>query len=654
MKMSNLKIATRLKLLSLFLIVAVLFSGATGWQALSENKGHFKRFVEVSQELEHAADTARKSQVDFKIQIQEWKNILLRGGTPDGYRKYKDAFEKKGKAVQSGLAELEKAYAKHQLDTALIKDAIKATQEINEKYMAALAKHDLAKAGSAHSIDKMVQGMDRAPNEKIDKIVMRTLEAANQYTREAEKQLDSRFNKTLIMLLLVVLSGVLLGAFMTLKIVSGITRSLNYAVLIAQRVTNGDLTGSIDVESTDEVGKLLEALRDMNNALQNVVWHVRQGVDTFNLATNEIAAGNQNLSSRTEEQASSLEQTASSMEELTSTVRQNADNARQANQLAATASGVAVKSGEVVAQVVHTMSDIHASSRKIADIINVIDGIAFQTNILALNAAVEAARAGEQGRGFAVVATEVRNLAQRSAEAAKEIKSLIDDSVGKIDNGNRLVNQAGATMDEVVTSVKRVTDIMAEISAASKEQSDGIEQVNQAITQMDAVTQQNAALVEQAAAAAESLKGQATELANVVSVFKVKSEKYGTTDEAAEMVRKAVSYLKEHGREKGFAEICNRLGRFNDRDLYVVVYDLNGRNLAHGAFPAMVGRDLIDAKDGAGKFYVRERLDIVKANEKGWQNYTFTNPVTKQMEPKAMYLERLEDYIVGCGAYTKG
>ena len=381
--------------------------------------------------------------------------------------------------------------------------------------------------------------------------------------------------------------------------------------------------------------------------------HVRQGVENFNAATGEIADGNQNLSSRTEQQASSLEETASSMEELTSTVRQNADNARQANQLAMTASGVAVRSGEVVSQVVDTMHDIHDSSRRIADIINVIDGIAFQTNILALNAAVEAARAGEQGRGFAVVATEVRNLAQRSADAAKEIKELIDNSVGKVEAGNRLVDQAGETMGEVVSSVKRVTDIMAEITAASQEQSDGIEQVNQAITQMDAVTQQNAALVEEAAAAAEALKGQATELANVVSVFTVKSDNYGTTDEAFAMVQKAVAYLKEHGREKGFAEICNRLGRFNDRDLYVVVYDMNGRNLAHGAFPAMVGKDLIDAKDGAGKFYVRERLDIVKTKGKGWQNYTFTNPITKSFEPKAMYLEQLDDYIVGCGAYTK-
>jgi methyl-accepting chemotaxis protein len=248
---------------------------------------------------------------------------------------------------------------------------------------------------------------------------------------------------------------------------------------------------------------------------------VRSGTDTIATASSQIAAGNHDLSSRTEEQASSLEETAASMEELTSTVKQNADNARQANQLAVSASSVAVKGGSVVAEVVGTMGAINASSRKIVDIIGVIDGIAFQTNILALNAAVEAARAGEQGRGFAVVAAEVRNLAQRSAAAAKEIKTLIDDSVSKVEEGSNQVAEAGKTMDEIVDSVKRVTDIMAEITAASQEQTSGIEQINQAITQMDQVTQQNAALVEEAAAAASSLQEQAANLSQVVSVFKM-------------------------------------------------------------------------------------------------------------------------------------
>jgi methyl-accepting chemotaxis protein len=300
-----------------------------------------------------------------------------------------------------------------------------------------------------------------------------------------------------------------------------IKRALDKAIGVAEQIAAGDLTVTITLDSKDETGQLLESLKDMNSGLAKIVGEVRNGADSIATATEQIAAGNADLSQRTEEQASALEETASSMEELTSTVKQNADNAQQANQLAINASGVAVKGGEVINKVVRTMESITDSSRKISDIIGVIDGIAFQTNILALNAAVEAARAGEQGRGFAVVAAEVRSLAQRSAAAAKEIKSLIEDSVGKVQDGSRLVEEAGQTTQEIVTSIKRVTDIMAEISAASLEQSSGIEQVNIAITQMDDVTQQNASLVEQAAAAAESLEDQALQLVQVVTRFKL-------------------------------------------------------------------------------------------------------------------------------------
>ena len=345
-----------------------------------------------------------------------------------------------------------------------------------------------------------------------------------QLMQQSGKEVGAAYASGLDLVVGLTVAAIALGALIAWLITRSITRPLNEAVRIAQRVAAGDLTSNIVVRSSDETGRLLRALKDMNASLQKIVGEVRTGTDTIATASSQIASGNMDLSSRTEQQASSLEETASSMEELTATVKQNADNARQANGLAMSASDIARKGGQVVADVVATMGSINASSRKIVDIIAVIDGIAFQTNILALNAAVEAARAGEQGRGFAVVAAEVRNLAQRSAAAAKEIKGLIGDSVDKVDAGARLVDQAGTTMSEIVDSVKRVTDIMGEITAASQEQTAGIEQINHAITQMDEVTQQNAALVEQAAAAASSLQDQASALMQVVGVFKTGTE----------------------------------------------------------------------------------------------------------------------------------
>ncbi|MDY7574343.1 methyl-accepting chemotaxis protein [Actimicrobium sp. CCI2.3] len=322
-------------------------------------------------------------------------------------------------------------------------------------------------------------------------------------------------------LMLISAIALLIGIVLAWRLTRSITGPLNDAVAVAQRVASGDLTSIIKVTTRDETGQLMQALKDMNDSLVNIVGEVRHGTDTIATASSEIAAGNLDLSSRTEQQASSLEETASSMEELTSTVKQNADNARQANQLAMSASQFAIKGGEMVTQVVETMGAINSSARKIVDIIGVIDGIAFQTNILALNAAVEAARAGEQGRGFAVVASEVRSLAQRSASAAQEIKGLITDSVEKVDAGTKLVDQTGMTMSDIVDSVRRVNDVISDISAASQEQTSGIEQINMAITQMDEVTQQNAALVEQAAAAADSLREQANTLTQVISIFKI-------------------------------------------------------------------------------------------------------------------------------------
>ncbi len=401
------------------------------------------------------------------------------------------------KKLYAELLEIRKAYTKSRDDVSKLKAAGKAEE----------AEAHLGKAfiPAADQYQKMVTDFLAIQRKSLD------AKAA------AIEETDKRSRIELVVLgAVILLSGVVFAVFLT----RGITRPISEAVKVAETVASGDLTSRIDVKSTDETGQLMQALKNMNDNLLNIVSQVRLGTDTIATASAQIAAGNQDLSSRTEEQASSLEETASSMEQMTSTVRQNGDNAQQANQLAKTASDIATKGGAVVAEVVQTMGAINDSSKKMADIINVIDGIAFQTNILALNAAVEAARAGEQGRGFAVVATEVRNLAQRSAGAAREIKTLIDDSVSKVGEGTKLVDQAGSTMTEIVSSIQRVTDIMSEITAATREQVDGIEQINQAVTQMDQVTQQNAALVEEAAAAAESMQDQAGKLVEVVSVFR--------------------------------------------------------------------------------------------------------------------------------------
>ena len=340
-------------------------------------------------------------------------------------------------------------------------------------------------------------------------------------SRDSASAAHAAYQNAKWLIVLITVASLGSGVFIAWWLTHSITRPIGEAVDVAQRVAAGDLTTRITVTHTDEAGQLLSALKQMNDSLVKVVGNVRQASDSIATGSSQIASGNQDLSQRTEQQASALEETAASMEELGSTVRQNADNAKQANQLALGASTVAVKGGEVVSQVVDTMKGINDSSKKIADIISVIDGIAFQTNILALNAAVEAARAGEQGRGFAVVASEVRSLAARSAEAAKEIKSLISASVERVEQGTTLVDQAGVTMTEIVTAIKRVTDIMGEISSASVEQSAGVAQVGEAVTQMDQATQQNAALVEESAAAAESLKQQAQQMVQAVAVFKL-------------------------------------------------------------------------------------------------------------------------------------
>jgi len=411
----------------------------------------------------------------------------------------------------------------------------KFVTEALQPALAALRAQDTGKA--TELLHGSMNELFQPARENVDKLITLQLQVSKREYEESQAHYVFVRNSCIAGILF----GLAMAWFVCIWLIRSISRPLEKAVDLAGGIAAGDLTQRIEAQSNDETGRLMRALKNMNDSLEKIVSEVRNGTETIATASGQIAAGNQDLSSRTEQQASSLEETASSMEELTSTVKQNADNARQANQLASSASEVATRGGAVVAQVVETMSAINESSRKIVEIIGVIDGIAFQTNILALNAAVEAARAGEQGRGFAVVAGEVRNLAQRSAAAAKEIKALIDDSVEKVHTGADLVNHAGDTMQEVVESVKRVTDIVSEIAAASNEQTAGIEQINLAISQMDQVTQQNASLVEQAAAASEAMQEQAGNLAHMVGVFKLSASHAVTVAKAPQKARAAAS-----------------------------------------------------------------------------------------------------------------
>jgi methyl-accepting chemotaxis protein len=478
-----------------------------------------------------AASAATEDMVNEKVRderlIDEWVQVVeINAARTTAAWLATDAGEQKGVEDQMKAASARATVIQKKLAEVLVrpadKDMLAQVAATRAAYTAARAKVFEDKAAGQLDSARQIFSQDMVGKRSAYLGALANLSASqHRVVDDTAAQVIALYQSSRTLLLALGALAILVGAAFAYLITRSITGPLRKAVRVAETVSAGDLTSNIVADSSDETGKLMVALKAMNDSLVGIVAQVRSGTDTISTASSEIASGNLDLSSRTEEQASSLEETASSMEELTSTVKFNADNARQANQLAIAASQVATRGGAVVSEVVATMGSINDSSRKIVDIISVIDGIAFQTNILALNAAVEAARAGEQGRGFAVVAAEVRNLAQRSAAAAKEIKTLIGDSVEKVDAGSRLVDQAGKTMEEVVSSISRVTSIMNEITTASDEQRDGIEQVNQAITQMDAVTQQNAALVEEAAAAAASMQEQSARLSEVVGVFKL-------------------------------------------------------------------------------------------------------------------------------------
>lgn len=513
MNLRNLRIGTRLGVAFGSILGGLILTFALSIGLASKNRSIMIDGLSVASQKQALANAMKSALFEGGIAM---RNIGMQSDVSemqkeDGKvklqrKRYEDAKEK---LSQLGLSDEEKK---------IIVEIARIDKEIDKPFKDAVGQALAFNAeGAVKIISSVIDPLSTKSILEMNKLVDFQESTAKQIF-ETATETGAKLSSWLALILAI---SAAVGVFLAWTITKSITLPLHAALEVAETVASGDLSSHVTVTGEDEISLLLNALKEMNESLGKTVGQVRIGTETITVASKEIASGNADLSSRTESQASSLEETASSMEELTSTVKQNADNAKQANQLVISATGVAVKGGVVVGQVVDTMGSIKESSRKIVDIIGVIDGIAFQTNILALNAAVEAARAGEQGRGFAVVATEVRNLAQRSASAAREIKALISDSVDKVDQGSKLVDEAGKTMDEIVSSVQHVADIMSEITAASQEQSAGIEQVNLAITQMDEMTQQNAALVEQAAAAAESMEEQAYELGQAVSVFKL-------------------------------------------------------------------------------------------------------------------------------------
>ncbi len=511
--MYNLKIGTRLIVAFTFMLLLVATLAGIGLWRMQASSAMTHSLIDVRLENERLMGEWSQS-----LALNNVRTLAVSKTTDPATQQYFEASMAKTSArTTEALALIRKTVTDPEA-VALIEAALKKRTDYQQARAKALEQK---KNGNMEAFqrffDHEIEDMQNAYLEAVQAVQayqknLITSSAARLYENNA-------FGHNLLIILTVL--AVLAGLGMAFFITRSITRPLQRALLLAQTVSARDLTSTVDVRGTDETSMLLQALKQMNDNLTHIVYDVRSGADAIATASSQIAAGNVDLSSRTEEQASSLAETAATMEQLTTTVKQNADNAQQASMLAESATSIAVKGGEVVAQVVDTMGAINDSAKKVVEIIGVIDSIAFQTNILALNAAVEAARAGEQGRGFAVVASEVRSLAQRSASAAKEIKALIDTSVSTTEAGNRLVAEAGSAMTETVASIKRVTDIMSEITSASTEQSVGIEEVNKAVGQMDQVTQQNAALVEEAAAASDSLQDQASSLAGLVATFKL-------------------------------------------------------------------------------------------------------------------------------------
>ena len=525
--MENITIKLRLVGLVGLLLLITIGIGVFGMTSTHNIIAHLEADIHKQKEITHAVELAETTQSEFKTQIQEWKNILIRGNDAKQYEKYVASFNKRSNTAQQGLGKLNRELTRLGIGTDEVKHVAGLHLNLKSKYDAALKSFDQDNPEAGRIVDRLVKGVDRpvgkafeAMNNYLSKEIDKIVEQSEEYAAEVE----SSTRNTDIMLIIMATA---LGIILALLIIRSIINPLNRVIEIAESLARGDMTVNVDVKGKSEITQLQKAISKMSKKLGDVLTQVRNSADNVSTSANEISDGNLDLSSRTEEQAASIEETASSMEQITEKVKQNSNSAMQAVELANTATEKAEHGLNVANNAVSAISEIKASSEKVADIISVIDEIAFQTNLLALNASIEAERAGEQGRGFSVVANEVQKLAQRSADAANEIKALIKNSTEKVLEGTELVKSSSVSLEEIVKTSAETNDVMNTISSASQEQAAALTQVNIAISQMEQTTQQNAALVEQTSAASTSMSTQAEYLSKLVSFFKLVKEDEG-------------------------------------------------------------------------------------------------------------------------------
>ncbi|GGA35178.1 methyl-accepting chemotaxis protein [Dyella nitratireducens] len=542
----DLRIAVRLGLLGIILLTATVIVGFGGWRGLTRTHDLQVRSAETAAQFAAAVDAARVAQVDFKKQVQEWKDLLLRGADGAAFKKYHDAFIAQSHAVDVDLATLKRQMSELGLDTHGVDNAMATHTDLGTQYLAAIQHYDAKDEKSVHVVDGLVAGIDRAPTTAIDGLVTGMKHEAEAASKRIDEQSSATFRQACVLLASVVLSAMVAGAILVMLLAYSITAPLGRAVKVAEAVAEGDLSTDIVAASRDETGKLLAALAMMNGQLRNVVSVIRTGSTEISASTQQIASGNQDLSRRTSEQAAALEETASSMQQFTHNVNANAMRAHEASRLAKSASDIAHQSGTAMSEAVGAMTQVQNVAGRITDITETMDRIATQTHILALNASVEAARAGEAGKGFNIVAAEVQALARSSRTASSEIRALIEESVTIIGSGTQIIGRAESMVGKLLGSVDDVTDTVESIATLSMEQANGIQQVNRAVRQMDEVTQNNAALVEEAAAAADTVQVRARALVQSVEFFKLdaKAVAYAGPMQSSQMQGHAVQQVQ--------------------------------------------------------------------------------------------------------------